>query len=84
MPRISFNLDFSTIGRAFILLIESVEWIGRRLYWLGPIGGRLLEAVFGHAEVGLFLAAIAILVPVTLVVGLTCGFALSYITGNLD
>lgn len=81
MPRIVLNLDFSSIGRALILFIESVEWIGRRLYWLGPIGGRLLEALFGHAGIGLFLATVAILVPVTLVLGLTCGFALGYMNG---
>lgn len=77
MPRVEFDLDFSSITSAVYLLLDALEWIGSSLYWLGPLAVRLLEALIGHPIVGIVLITAAIVVPVSLVIGLTLGYALS-------
>lgn len=77
MPRVEFDLDFSSLVEAVYLLIDAAEWIGSSLYCLGPLGVRLLEILIRHPIVGIVLIIVAIVVPVTLVIGLTLGYTLS-------
>lgn len=75
MPRVEFDLDFSSLVEAVYLLIDAAECSS--LYCLGPLGVRLLEILIRHPIVGIVLIIVAIVVPVTLVIGLTLGYTLS-------